>query len=98
MKPNFIRRVVLVFIFVYFLASLFVWYLDRSSANYVMAHYYQEHYGTPRDWMCIAVDVTWFPLGPFSGVLWAVPMYCFLKYAEGVLDRQRQRGKGLKIP
>ena len=93
MKPKTIAALTVGFVVAHFGAGLFFFFADISSANAVMAHYHQEVHGYPKDPLCIISDVLWFPLGPFSSVVWALPFAGALSFGAWLVERRKRKAQ-----
>jgi hypothetical protein len=95
MKSKTIGLLVAGFVLLHFCATLFCFWAEASSANYAMAHYYQQVHRYPRAWMCIGHQLLWFPAGPFSSLIWAVPFYGILRSATWAIGRNQRAAENV---
>lgn len=89
-----IRVLVITFVVVHFCLGCFCFYNDVFAANALMTHVYEDYHGQPKNSFRVVWEVLWFPLGPFSSLLWAVPFYGLLKGIGLLIRWRRQKGNG----
>jgi hypothetical protein len=88
MKPRTITLWVIGFVVLHFCVGFLCFYVDVFGTG-TMVRVYEDYYGYPKNLFRVGHEVLWFPAGPFSSLVWAVPFYSIMSLVGWAINRRR---------
>ena len=80
----------------HFCVGFVCFYVDVFQTG-TMVRVYEDYYGHPKNPFRVGHEVLWFPAGPFSCLVWAVPYYGIMRFVGWTLDRRRGSNEHAKM-